>query len=109
MDEAKYQLEYYQQENGSVPFREWLHGLRDQMAVARIRARLTRVKAGNFGTIRAVGDGVTELKVDHGPGYRLYYAMVGKTVVLLLIGGDKSTQDRDIKTAKSYWREYQGA
>lgn len=108
MREEQYRLEYYQQENGDVPFREWLHGLRDSLAVERIRARLTRVRAGNFGDTRNLGDGVNELKVDHGPGYRVYYAMKGKTVVLLLIGGDKSTQKQDIKAAKQFWREYQG-
>ena len=77
-------------------------------AAARIRARLTRIRAGNFGQARALGGGVSELKIDHGPGYRIYYAMSGTTVVLLLIGGDKSTQKRDIATAKNYWREYQG-
>lgn len=108
MSEERYQLEFYQQENGGVPFRDWLNSLRDSLAAARIRARLTRVRAGNFGEVRTLGDGVVEIKIDHGPGYRLYYAMTGKTVVLLLIGGDKSTQKRDIKTAKDYWREYQG-
>lgn len=105
---SEYQLEFYQRENGDVPFRDWLNGLRDLQGVARIRARLTRVRAGNFGQVRALGDGVAELKIDHGPGYRVYYGMAGKTIVLLLIGGDKSTQKRDIKTAKDYWRDYQG-
>ena len=58
---------------------------------------------GNFGTTKPVGEGVSESKIDHGPGYRVYYAMTGKTVVLLLIGGDESTQQKDIETAKSYW------
>jgi putative addiction module killer protein len=65
------------------------------------------VRLGNFGNIKPVGDGVSELKVDQGPGYRVYYAMSGKAVVLLLIGGDKSTQSKDIKTAKRYWQDYQ--
>ncbi len=108
MSDTAYRLEYYQQENGAVPFREWLHDLRDRHGVERIRARLARVRAGNFGRIRVLGDGVSELKVDHGPGYRLYYAMSGSTVVLLLVGGDKSTQQRDIQKAKQFWREYQG-
>lgn len=74
------------------------------MAVYRIRARLDRVVLGNLGTIKPVGDGVCEFKIDHGPGYRIYYAMNGKTVVLLLVGGDKSTQQRDIEKAKAYWK-----
>jgi putative addiction module killer protein len=62
------------------------------------------VELGNFGTAKPLGDGVSELKIDHGPGYRVYYAMNGKTVVLLLICGDKSTQHKDIETAKAYWK-----
>lgn len=62
------------------------------------------MELGNFGMVKPLGDGISELKIDHGPGYRVYYAMSGKTVVLLLVGGDKSTQKRDIETAKSYWK-----
>lgn len=79
-----------------MPFPTYCHG------VERIRARLARVRAGNFGRVRVLGDGISELKVDHGPGYRLYYAMAGATVVLLLVGGDKSTQQQDIQKAKQF-------
>jgi putative addiction module killer protein len=104
MVETPYRLEYYLDDNSKAPFLEWLYSLRDKLAVYRIRARLDRVELGNFGTAKPVGDGVSELKIDHGPGYRVYYAMNGKTVVLLLIGGDKSTQHKDIETAKAYWK-----
>ncbi len=104
MIETPYQLEYYLDEDGNSPFLRWLYSLRDKVAVYRIRARLDRVQLGNFGTVKPVGDGVSELKIDHGPGYRVYFAMSGKTVVLLLIGGDKSTQQSDISTAKRYWK-----
>ena len=104
MIETPYRLEYYLDDNDKAPFLEWLHSLRDKMAIYRIRARLDRVELGNFGTAKPIGDGVSELKIDHGPGYRVYYAMNGKTVVLLLIGGDKSTQHKDIETAKAYWK-----
>lgn len=107
MAEPAYQLEYYQKESGSIPFSEWLESLRDRTTISRIRIRLGRVRLGNFGTIKPVGDGVSEFKIDHGPGYRVYYAMTGKTVVLLLIGGDKSSQSKDIETAKRYWQDYQ--
>ena len=107
MTDTPYHLEYYLEDNGSAPFSEWLSNLRDRNAHARISARLNRVKLDNFGVVKALGDGVNELKIDYGPGYRLYYAMNGKTVVLLLIGGDKSTQSQDIKTAKSYWNKQQ--
>jgi len=72
MNEPVYQLEYYQKENGDVPFKDWLYSLRGSQAVERIRARLTRVRAGNFGNAKALGDGVLELKIDFGPGYRVY-------------------------------------
>lgn len=107
MTDSVYQLEYYRKETGDVPFSEWLEGLRDRAAIARIRIRLGRVRLGNFGVCKPVGDGVSELKIDVGPGYRVYYAMSGTTVVLLLIGGDKSTQKKDIEAAKQYWRDYQ--
>ena len=102
-----FRIAYYTDENGNKPFREWLLGLRDQIAAVRIRARLTRVKAGNFGLVRNVGEGVVELKIDHGPGYRVYYAMDDGTIVLLLCGGDKRTQQRDIESAQRFWKKHQ--
>jgi putative addiction module killer protein len=100
-------VEYYLTESGRCPFTEWLNGLRDKTTTNRIRARITRVSLGGFGVIEVVGQGVSELKLDFGAGYRLYFAMSEKTVVLLLIGGDKSTQKRDIETAQDYWKDYQ--
>lgn len=107
MTDTPYNLQYYLEDDGTAPFTEWLSNLRDCDAHARISARLNRVKLGNFGIIKALGDGVNEIKIDYGPGYRLYYAMNGKTIVLLLIGGDKSTQKQDIKLAKTYWQRQQ--
>lgn len=107
MTDTPFRLEYYLEDDGSAPFTEWLSNLRDRDAHARISARLNRVKLGNFGIIKVLGDGVSEIKIDYGPGYRLYYAMNGKTIVLLLIGGDKSTQKQDIKLAKTYWQRQQ--
>ena len=108
MPENSYHLEYYQQEDGSIPFSDWLGALKDKTAVARVRIRLNRLRLGLFGTIRPLGDGIAEVKIDYGPGYRVYYAISGKKVILLLIGGDKSTQRMDIATAKRYWKSYQG-
>jgi putative addiction module killer protein len=108
MPETTYCLEYYADEKGKEPFRDWLYGLRDRAAFARITVRLDRVELGNFGFCKSVGNGVSELKIDYGPGYRVYYAISGKTVVLLLLGGDKSTQAKDIATAKSYWASHRG-
>ncbi|MBI3987356.1 MAG: type II toxin-antitoxin system RelE/ParE family toxin [Lentisphaerae bacterium] len=92
---------------GKNPFRDWLYALRDVRARATIRVRLNRVRLGNFGDAKSVGDGVFELRIPSGPGYRVYFARKGSTVVLLLSGGDKSTQIRDIRRAKIYWLDYQ--
>lgn len=81
-------------------FDTWLRGLRDRQAVARILLRLERIADGNFGDHKSVGDGVSEMRIDHGPGYRVYYAQRGAVVVILLCGGDKSSQNRDIEKAK---------
>lgn len=105
MPNPLYTLEYYLDDKGEAPFICWLEGLRDRAAQARIAVRLDRVRLGNFGPVKALGDGVSELKIDYGPGYRVYFAMRGQTVVLLLIGGDKATQARDIRTAKSFWQQ----
>lgn len=91
---------------GRVPFEEWLDGLSDRRAVARVLARLARVRQGNLGDCKPVGGGVDELRVDYGPGYRVYLGQKGRTLVVLLCGGDKRTQDRDIRLAKQYWREF---
>ncbi len=107
MDAIPQSLEEYVRPDGTSPFREWLHGLRDVRARAKIRVRLNRVRLGNFGDAKPVGAGVAELRVPYGAGYRVYFARAGGMVVLLLCGGDKSTQSRDIRTAKDYWLDYQ--
>ena len=100
------QLLRYQREDGWEPFSEWLNGLRDKMAQARIRLRLRQVEAGNLGDCEPVGEGVLELRVHVGAGYRVYCGRHGKTVVLLLCGGDKASQVRDIEQAKQLWTEW---
>ena len=92
--------------DGREPFFEWLHSRRDKAAQARIRVRLRQVQAGNFGDCEPVGEGVIEIRVHLGPGYRVYCGRHGKAVVLLLSGGDKSSQARDIKRAKALWSEW---
>ncbi len=101
-------LRIYQTVDGKAPFHEWLTGLKDVQARARIRARLARVQVGNFGDCKPLRDGVQELRIDHGPGYRVYLSRQGPVVVLLLCGGDKSGQRGEIKRALAYlndWRE----
>jgi putative addiction module killer protein len=92
--------------DGRVPFEGWLDDLDDKKAVARVLARLARVRQGNLGDCKSVGEGVSELRVDYGPGYRVYFGQKGRTLLVLLCGGDKRTQDRDIRLAKQFWREF---
>lgn len=86
--------------------RGWLRSLKDGKARGRIRQRIARVRLGNFGDVRSVGDGVHELRIPFGPGFRVYFGREGDSIVILLSGGDKSTQGRDIDRAKEYWRDY---
>ena len=96
----------YMTSSGVVVVTEWLAELRDNQARARIAARFLRLAVGNFGNCRALRDGIWELKIDWGPGYRVYYAMAGKECVLLLCGGDKRKQSADIERAVKYWQDY---
>ena len=100
------ELRYYQALDGRQPFVEWLAALEDHEARARIQARLDIVSAGSLGDTRSVGEGVLELRVRWGPGYRVYFARVGDSVVLLLCGGDKRMQGKDIDDAKSYFNDF---
>ena len=103
------EIEYYYTPNGQRPFIEWLEAIQDIRTQDRIQARADRLKFGNFGDYRSVGDGVYELRLNFGPGYRIYFGQVGNTIVLLLCGGDKSSQARDIERAKTYWLQYREA
>ncbi|RKU05466.1 addiction module killer protein [Candidatus Poribacteria bacterium] len=100
------ELHFYQTPSGSVPFFEWFHELQDQRTQTRIQKRLQHLKNGNFGDCQSVGDGVYELRLHFGPGYCIYFGRIDNTIVLLLCGGDKSSQTRDIQRAKTYWLEH---
>jgi len=96
----------YAGSDGREPFAQWLRGLRDGQTRNRIRQRIARVRLGNFGDARSVGEGVHELRIQFGPGFRVYFGREDDAVVILLCGGDKSTQARDIERARDYWRDY---
>jgi putative addiction module killer protein len=87
-------------------FEKWFKDLRDTNARARISIRIDRIKLGNLGDTKGIGDGVMELRIDCGPGYRLYCTKRGSTIILLLIGGNKSTQAKDVEKAKKLNKEY---
>ena len=86
-------------------YSRWFNGLRDRQARARINVRIRRLSLGNPGDVKPVGEGVSELRIDYGPGYRVYYVQRGQTLVILLAGGEKHSQDRDIETALELARE----
>ena len=84
----------------------FMQKLKDRRAVARITARIDRLKVGNPGDVKPVGQGVSELRINYGPGYRVYYRQVGTKVIILLVAGDKSSQAKDIKLAQRLAKEY---
>jgi putative addiction module killer protein len=86
-------------------YSEWFDALRDRTAKTRIDIRIRRLSLGNAGDVKPVGEGVSELRVDHGPGYRVYFVQMADVYIVLLAGGDKSTQEKDIRKAKALARE----
>ena len=97
--------EYTDKQNRS-PYAEWLASLRDIQTRARIIMQVDRMELGLFGDSAPIGEGLSELKIHYGPGYRVYYGKETHNACLLLCGGDKSTQSKDIKRAKAYWQEH---
>ncbi len=96
----------YELPDGKEPLTEWLETMKDRAARAKIRIQIGRLQNGNPGHCRSVGQGLFELKINFGPGYRVYFGIVGQEAVLLLCGGDKKSQDGDIQIARSYWSDY---
>src|SRR5438270_7816789 len=101
----EYDIRMLEPSKGECPFERWISSLRDKSAMDQISARLRRVKNGNLGDSKGVGGGVNELRIDFGPGYRIYYAVSGKIVIVLLGGGEKHSQQRDIVSTQKLWRE----
>lgn len=96
----------YQNEDEIEPFTKWIFSLRDSQTRKRIEARLARLEQGNYGDVKPIGEGLSELRLFFGAGYRIYFGEQDEYIVVLLCGGDKSSQNRDIKEAKTYWKEY---
>lgn len=102
-----YEIRHYLTEDGKDVFMDWRRQLREMQAKIAIDRRITRVELGNFGDHKFCREGVWELRIDVGPGYRVYYAVAGSQVILLLLGGDKSTQSADINRACNFWKNWQ--
>jgi putative addiction module killer protein len=100
------QIVFYADENGNEPFQVWIDNLRDKQGRRRIIHRLFRVQQGNYGDVEPIGEGLSELRLFFGPGYRVYFGEDAGNIVVILCGGDKSSQSRDIEDAKAYWKEY---
>jgi putative addiction module killer protein len=101
-----YTVEYFVDADGNAVLDTWLRRLADKQAGARILTRIGRLRRGAFGDCKPLKEGVWELRIDYGPGYRLYYSMTGKTIILLLCGGDKRKQSADIERAVTYLKDY---
>jgi len=101
-------VKIYRAANGSIPFEEWIENLKDVTGRARIKVRIDRVIQGNYGDYGSLGAGIIELRVHHGPGYRVYAGLIDLNTVVLLCGGDKSSQEKDIARAYEYWNDFRG-
>lgn len=99
------EIRIYKKPSGKEPFTAWIEKIKDKIVKARIRRRIDRLRAGHEGDCKSLGDGVFELRLLFGAGYRIYYGKYRKTIVILLCGGDKSSQSKDIAEAKQYWRD----
>lgn len=100
-------IEYYTTSSGKQPVRTWLSSIKDKLTQAILYKRIRQAGLGNFGQARNVGEGVNELKIDYGPGYRVYFGVHKDEMILLLVGGTKRTQQSDIEKAKEYWTQWQ--
>ena len=105
MEATRKKIKIFQDSNGNEPFVKWIKTVSTPTR-ARVFAKLDRVETGNLGDCKFIGEGVSEFRLHFGPGYRIYYGEIDNTIILLLCGGDKSTQTKDVKKAKKYWNEY---
>lgn len=104
-----YELSIYKPHDSKAPFEKWFSSLKDKKTKQIIQARIDRAALGNLGNIKALGEDVFEFRIDFGPGFRIYFSIQGQKILLLLVGGDKRTQSKDIEKAKMYlkdWKNY---
>jgi putative addiction module killer protein len=107
MEAQPREIQNYTTEDGREPFSEWINELRDMQARVKIEKRLNQVAQGNLGNYRSVGEGVCEFKINFGPGYRIYFGQMGSIIIIILCGGDKSSQEQDILKAREFWKDYE--
>ena len=100
------EIRVYVSRDGKKPFVAWIKKLRDQRARDRIHNQIDRLRLGNTGDFKSIGNGIYELRIHYGPGYRIYFGQTGKQIILLLCGGNKASQQQDVNRAKQYWQEY---
>ncbi|MCY7285836.1 MAG: type II toxin-antitoxin system RelE/ParE family toxin [Cyanobacteria bacterium CAN_BIN43] len=106
MEVTPLEVEVYSTNEGKQPFTEWLNSLKDKKGADKILLRIRRIQTGNLGDHKSIADGVFELRVDSGPGYRIFFGKVENRIILLLCGGNKNSQDNDIQRALQYWADY---
>lgn len=108
MPKLKNTIYEYVDDKGVSPYAQWLSNLRDARAKAKIMIQVDKMEIGLLGDVEPIGEGLSELRIHYGPGYRVYFGKEGQRVYLLLCGGDKSSQSKDIKKAKDYWKDHRG-
>lgn len=106
MDAKLRDILYYTTTSGKQPVRKWLENIKDSLTQALLYKRIRQAGMGNFGSTRSVGGGVSEFKIDYGPGYRIYFGLHKDKLIVLLVGGTKRNQQTDIETAKDYWNHW---
>ena len=108
LEVAPWDVEVYTPQQGKQPFTEWLNSLKDTQGANKILLRIRRIQLGNLGDHKFIADGVFELRMKFGQGYRVYFGKVEHRIIVLLCGGDKSSQERDIQQALQHWADYRG-
>jgi putative addiction module killer protein len=106
VDESLTKVEFYQDRDGKEPFSTWFEGIRDSKTRRKIISRFKKVEQGNYGDVKPIGKGLSELRFSGGPGYRIYFGVGTVNIVVILCAGDKGSQSQDIKDAKDYWQDY---